>query len=66
MDAASWRYAAVETNNHLASYCGLGRTEHKSGPTLYESGLSSTRWLELISAKPLLNGAVAMHYRRAH
>ena len=35
------------------------------GPTLYESGLRSTRRLELISAKPLRCGAVAMHYRRA-
>jgi dihydrofolate reductase len=35
------------------------------GPTLYESGLPSTRRLELISAKPLRGGAVAMHYRRA-
>jgi dihydrofolate reductase len=35
------------------------------GPTLHESGLPGTRRLELISAKPLLNGAVAMHYRRA-
>jgi dihydrofolate reductase len=35
------------------------------GPTLYESGLPSTRQLELISVKPLLSGAVAMHYRRA-
>ncbi len=35
------------------------------GPTLYESGLSSTRRLELISAKPLRSGVVAMHYRRA-
>ena len=35
------------------------------GPTLYESGLSSTRRLELVSAQPLINGAVAMHYRRA-
>ena len=35
------------------------------GPTLYESGLLITRRLELISAKPLLCGAVAMHYRRA-
>ena len=34
-------------------------------PTLYESGLPGTRRLELISAKPLLNGVVAMHYRRA-
>lgn len=34
------------------------------GPTLYQSGLSSTRRLELISAKPLRCGAVAMHYRR--
>ncbi len=35
------------------------------GPTLYESGLRSTRRLELISAKPLRSGAVAMHYLRA-
>jgi dihydrofolate reductase len=35
------------------------------GPTLYESGLPSTRRLELISAKALGSGAVAMHYRRA-
>lgn len=35
------------------------------GPTLYQSGLPSTRRLELISATPLKNGAVAMHYRRA-
>ena len=33
------------------------------GPTLYESGLPSTRRLELISA--LRGGAVALHYRRA-
>src|SRR4029078_12982386 len=35
------------------------------GPTLYQGGLPSTRRLELVSAKPLRNGAVAMHYRRA-
>jgi riboflavin biosynthesis pyrimidine reductase len=35
------------------------------GPTLYQSGLPGTRWLELISATPLRNGAVAVHYRRA-
>ncbi|MGO3146396.1 MAG: dihydrofolate reductase family protein [Leucobacter sp.] len=35
------------------------------GPTLYESGLPSTRHLDLVSADPLMNGAVAMHYRRA-
>jgi dihydrofolate reductase len=34
------------------------------GPTLYQSGLSTTRRLELVSSKPLSNGAVAMHYRR--
>ena len=34
------------------------------GPTLYEGGLSTTRQLELVSAKPLHNGAVAIHYRR--
>lgn len=36
------------------------------GPTLYQGGLPSTRRLDLISAKPLSNGAVAMHYRRAN
>ncbi|WP_305785474.1 dihydrofolate reductase family protein [Symbioplanes lichenis] len=35
------------------------------GPTLFQSGLPATRRLELISADPLRNGAVAMHYRRA-
>lgn len=35
------------------------------GPTLYQGGLPSTRRLELVSAKPLRSGAVAMHYRRA-
>ena len=34
------------------------------GPTLYQSGLPSTRRLELVSAKPLRSGAVAMHYRQ--
>ena len=34
------------------------------GPTLYEGGLTSTRRVELVSATPLRNGAVAMHYRR--
>ena len=35
------------------------------GPTLYQGGLPRTRRLELISAEPLSNGAVSMHYRRA-
>jgi dihydrofolate reductase len=35
------------------------------GPTLYERGLPSTRRLELVSAAPLRNGSVALHYRRA-
>lgn len=34
------------------------------GPTLYEGGLPATRRLALVSATPLGNGAVAMHYRR--
>lgn len=34
------------------------------GPTLYRGGLPSTRRLALVSATPLRNGAVAMHYRR--
>jgi dihydrofolate reductase len=34
------------------------------GPTLYQGGLPHTRRLELVAAKPLSNGAVAMHYRR--
>lgn len=35
------------------------------GPTLYQGGLPRTRRLELVSAAPLRNGAVAVHYRRA-
>ena len=35
------------------------------GPTLYQRGLSSTRQLDLLSATPLHNGAIALHYRRA-
>jgi dihydrofolate reductase len=35
------------------------------GPTLYQTELPATRQLELVSARPLRNGAVAMHYRRA-
>jgi dihydrofolate reductase len=35
------------------------------GPTLYQSGLASTRRLELVSAQALRCGAVAVHYRRA-
>ena len=34
------------------------------GPTLYRNGLPRTRRLDLISAEPLSNGAVAIHYRR--
>lgn len=34
------------------------------GPTLYQGGLPRTRRLELVSVKPLRNGAVALHYRR--
>ena len=35
------------------------------GPTLYQTGLPSTRRLVLVSAKPLRSGALAVHYRRA-
>ncbi len=35
------------------------------GPTLYQGGLPGTRRLDLISAEPLNNGAIALHYRRA-
>ena len=35
------------------------------GPTLYDSGLPTTRRLGLISATALRNGAVALHYQRA-
>ncbi|RYG85941.1 MAG: deaminase [Alphaproteobacteria bacterium] len=34
------------------------------GPTLYQNGLPTTRRLDLVSATPLRNGAVAMYYRR--
>ena len=35
------------------------------GPTLHSDGLTSTRRLDLVSAEPMSNGAVVMHYRRA-
>lgn len=35
------------------------------GPTLYERGLPATRRLDLLSAMPMRNGAIAVHYRRA-
>ncbi|HEX2862801.1 MAG TPA: dihydrofolate reductase family protein, partial [Lacunisphaera sp.] len=35
------------------------------GPKLHQSGLAGTRRLELVSAKPLRNGAIAVHYRCA-
>lgn len=35
------------------------------GPTLYQDGLPSTRQLALLSAKPLSNGVMVMHYRCA-
>ncbi|MFD1712408.1 deaminase [Ottowia sp. GY511] len=35
------------------------------GPALYEGGLPCTRQLTLISASPLRNGVLALHYRRA-
>ncbi|KOX04710.1 dihydrofolate reductase family protein [Micromonospora profundi] len=35
------------------------------GPTLYQGGLPATRRLELLSAEPLSNGVMSMHYRRA-
>lgn len=35
------------------------------GPRLFQGGLPATRRLELISATPLRNGAIATHYRRA-
>ncbi|MFO0934445.1 MAG: dihydrofolate reductase family protein [Planctomycetota bacterium] len=35
------------------------------GPTLYAGGLPSARRLDLVSSRPLGNGVVALHYRRA-
>ncbi len=35
------------------------------GPTLFQDGRTNARRLELISALPLRNGAIAVHYRRA-
>jgi dihydrofolate reductase len=34
------------------------------GPRLFDGGLASPRRLELLAAKPLRCGVVAMHYRR--
>lgn len=33
------------------------------GPTLYQSGLPTTRRLQLVAARAMRNGAVATHYR---
>jgi dihydrofolate reductase len=35
------------------------------GPTLHQAGLPATRRLDLVSATPLGNGVLAVHYRRA-
>lgn len=35
------------------------------GPTLFGEGLPATRRLDLVSAEPLSNGAIATRYRRA-
>jgi dihydrofolate reductase len=35
------------------------------GPTLFGDGLPRTRRLELVSTRPLANGVVDVHYRRA-
>ncbi len=35
------------------------------GPTLHQGGFDATRRLDLVSAVPLRNGAVAMRYRRS-
>ena len=35
------------------------------GPALYQGLLPGTRRLELISAEPMRNGAISVHYRRA-
>ncbi|HWV48466.1 MAG TPA: dihydrofolate reductase family protein [Microbacterium sp.] len=35
------------------------------GPTLYQRGLPGTRRLELVSASPLHDGVIAVHYRRS-
>jgi len=35
------------------------------GPTLFDGGLPGTRRLDLVSAAPLQNGVIAVHYRRA-
>jgi hypothetical protein len=47
---------------------GLSEEEtHAHHPRLKaRSALPGSRRLELISTQPLRNGAVAMHYRRAH
>jgi hypothetical protein len=49
---------------HVPGFADNGE-RNRHGPTLYQSGLPRTRRLELVSAKPLRSGAVAMHYRRA-
>ena len=35
------------------------------GPTLFQNGLPTTRSLDLVSAAPLSNGVLSVHYRRS-
>lgn len=58
--------AALDKLNVIDEYRFLGHPRIAGrGPTLYGSGLPATRRLDLISATPLGNGALALHYRRA-
>jgi hypothetical protein len=64
--ARSWIAMLVNRSSLIDEYRFLVHPRIAGhGPTLYQSGLPSTRRLELVSAKPLRSGAVAMHYRRA-
>ena len=57
--------AVDDARAEAAAQIQAARLEAAGVPTLYASGLPSTRRLELVSAKPLRCGAVAVHYRRA-
>ncbi len=57
------RFVELERLDQIAEYKFLVHPRIAGrGPTLYQGGLPSTRRLELVSAKPLRCGAVAVHY----
>jgi hypothetical protein len=65
MDASEAMLWGRVTYEMMEAYWpSVARGDEEASPALYRTGLPGTRQLALMSARPLRNGAVAMHYRR--